>query len=962
MAETRRSSDSKNSNTVRTSSSRKAALQAGDGQRAAANAKNPGLIRRSLTFRGTWRSYQARVLDAADSYMQDGRIHIVAAPGSGKTTLGIELIGRADAPCLIFAPSITIREQWLARIREGFGASEELLSNDIRNPAPITAITYQALHSCLKRQKSVEEDESGSREEADYTGFDLYGTLKKAGIKTFCLDEAHHLRSEWQKALEEVVSRCADCMIIALTATPPYDSTPAQWNRYISLCGPIDEEISVPELVKEGSLCPHQDFVYFNMPTPEEEEKLKKFRKESEKTYKELMADREFSEAVFSHYSLIDSESYLKLFNENRNYLLALLSFLQEKGKKIPEQFLNLTGEVEVPPMDMGLLAVLLQGFLFYDADSYDCEADYRETLMNRLKNRGLIHKNVVELSASSDLDKMLTNSRGKLKSICEIVNAEYQSLGEELRLLILTDFIRSEYLSAIGDLSQPVEEMGVVPIFEKVRRSCMAPSGIGDLRLAALSGSVVILPECAKEAFYAIAEKNGQKAGLKACAVPGYYQVSISGNGPRLTAYLTELFGQGYIRVLVGTKSLLGEGWDSPCINSLVLASFVGSFMLSNQMRGRAIRTMKGNPDKVSNIWHLICMEPAWTEKKDGEKNGRSMESCSADFATLRRRFDGFLGVNYEKDSIENGLDRLSYIRPPYGNQELDAINQKMVTLADDRTALREKWQRTLDGMGEMETVEGVGAFGEDLTTESQRKKYSKQKNAAKAGMIAGAVAAAGLALGGSLVLAAAAAGAAIYGFFKMSESKKKEEIFENPDHFMGSVGCGVLEALMEIGQITSKDVSVDVDMDEGAAIGGEADGTGYTAGGDTTDRGGSIACFASLRGGTEREKSVFAGALSEFLGDVQDQRYLIEAQEAAEGDRVYYPVPEVFGKKKTDAELFTSCVAPYIGSCKLIFTRSEEGKKVLLKVGIQEKARSGDQDRVVRHKRVQSKVGFKA
>jgi hypothetical protein len=50
----------------------------------------------------------------------------------------------------------------------------------------------------------------------------------------------------------------------------------------------------------------------------------------------------------------------------------------------------------------------------------------------------------------------------------------------------------------------------------------------------------------------------------------------------------ITSVFAQGGITVLIGTKSLLGEGWDAPCINTLVLASFVGSFMLSNQMRGR--------------------------------------------------------------------------------------------------------------------------------------------------------------------------------------------------------------------------------------------------------------------------------------------------------------------------------------------------------------------------------------
>ena len=77
-----------------------------------------------LQFRGKWRDYQERVLLHAQQYLKDGKIHIVAAPGSGKTTLGIELIRRLGAPCLIFSPSITIRQQWLMRIQEGFLTEE----------------------------------------------------------------------------------------------------------------------------------------------------------------------------------------------------------------------------------------------------------------------------------------------------------------------------------------------------------------------------------------------------------------------------------------------------------------------------------------------------------------------------------------------------------------------------------------------------------------------------------------------------------------------------------------------------------------------------------------------------------------------------------------------------------------------------------------------------------------------
>ena len=35
----------------------------------------------------------------------------------------------------------------------------------------------------------------------------------------------------------------------------------------------------------------------------------------------------------------------------------------------------------------------------------------------------------------------------------------------------------------------------------------------------------------------------------------------------PLITGVISEVFAQGYMQVLIGTKSLLGEGWDSPCV-----------------------------------------------------------------------------------------------------------------------------------------------------------------------------------------------------------------------------------------------------------------------------------------------------------------------------------------------------------------------------------------------------------
>lgn len=128
-------------------------------------------------------------------------------------------------------------------------------------------------------------------------------------------------------------------------------------------------------------------------------------------------------------------------------------------------------------------------------------------------------------------------------------------------------------------------------------------------IRLGVLSGTVIIVPMEVEAKLPELLAQYGCSGTLNPLGDTGYGQLMIKGKSTHTVAVVTELFRQGEIHTLIGTKSLLGEGWDAPCINSLILATYVGSFMLSNQMRGRAIRTDREQPDKTGNIWHLACI-----------------------------------------------------------------------------------------------------------------------------------------------------------------------------------------------------------------------------------------------------------------------------------------------------------------------------------------------------------------
>ncbi len=182
-----------------------------------------------VKFKWTFRDYQQAVLDNSKKHLKDKKIHIVAAPGSGKTILGLELIRRQNAPTLVMSPSVTIRQQWGERFVEAYLPEtenpDEYVSFSLTSPKLITSITYQALHAAFtKSVMEAEENEDELEAEAvqDFRDFDLFAEIRKAGIKTICLDEAHHLKSEWQKALERFVEMLgSDVTINALTATPP---------------------------------------------------------------------------------------------------------------------------------------------------------------------------------------------------------------------------------------------------------------------------------------------------------------------------------------------------------------------------------------------------------------------------------------------------------------------------------------------------------------------------------------------------------------------------------------------------------------------------------------------------------------------------------------------------------------------------------------------------------------------
>lgn len=631
-----------------------------------------------LLFRYPWRTYQARVLAQLAVYQQNNKIHIVAPPGAGKTVLGLEIVRRINRQTLVLVPSLTIRAQWMERLVQDFVPDEMdvtgLIGHDLHQPHPLTIVTYQALHQYLKNEQAPPLD----------------------WIALLVVDECHHLRREWWKSLH-AVQQAVEPVLLSLTATPPYDVSGLEWKRYHDFCGEIDEEISIPELVAAGDLCHHQDYIYPVLPADDVLAASRAFAQHKAILYTTLAEMRPLAQHLLQHPWLRQPEAHYEAIFEAPEYFSALLVVLRYLGSEPPAAALGvLHGELTVAPnLDDDWLALFLQKALRDDPWLTEGRpAELLRPLRRLLTEMGAWEKGKIRLDEPPGMATALRHARARVEAVGEIVTHEWEELGDDLRLVVLTDYIYPELLPTTCYDQTPLTQTGVSSLFEELRRRAL-PDGdyvrhlgnpVAPGRLAVLTGSLVILP---KAVLPHLAE-------MLAVENPIQYRSLFEGSdyvrlyigeaiGKLVVNRVTQLFTEGRVNVIIGTTALLGEGWDAPAINSLVLASTVGSFVLSNQMRGRAIRTFTGQPGKTANIWHPVTYNPA-------------LNGGGTDVQALHRRFRAFAGPTVDAQPvITNGLRRYNLNWGNATEEEVRHFTQQMKAASTRRDKLAQRWQEAL-------------------------------------------------------------------------------------------------------------------------------------------------------------------------------------------------------------------------------------------------------------------------
>ncbi|NIA69871.1 DEAD/DEAH box helicase family protein [Pelagibius litoralis] len=909
----------------------------------------------AFQFAGQWRAYQARVLGELESHLDDARLNIVAAPGAGKTVLGLEVLRRLGRPTLILSPTRAIRDQWVMRLRELFEPEAAVwppgLGIDVAAPGWLTSTTYQSLHTTLRGlldgdtggeegDAEDEQDEIDDEESADsarLAGEALLEILERAGIETLVLDEAHHLRRAWWESLQEVIgylkARRPDFHIVSLTATPPYDVEQEEWDRYAEVCGPVDAEISIPELVKQGDLCPHQDFLHFSVAQGEPIDSLEAFAREADALAWEWAHDETLLTWITAFAWFVEPEKFEPEILAKPAVFCGLLAIMKLNGREIPEIAPAILGisEPEIPEPRAQVLEALFQEILNGDGQ-FDC-GPLTERLRRELQSIGALWRGRVRLRKQQQLVRALAGTAGKLDSIEAIAKAELAALGDRLRLVVLTDFIRSSALSRPADRSS--DTLGAGPVLRRLGQAGLAPA----LRPALMTGSWVVIPDDVIPAFRSEAAKQGLSEAaltLKPLQhVPGWSKVDASaGKAALRLRVITHLFEEGHLRCLVGTAALLGEGWDAPSINSLILATSVKSFMLSNQMRGRAIRVSKKDPDKVAAIWHLATILPPFTTlatsqsslwealnftRQENAAQGRLDRdpfSLGQDAWAVFRRFKTFAGVSHsELPVIESGIARLGIATARWNEQTASDWNRTMAARAADRPHVARAWASVFLGSSGIERPatgavlpqpqghKGIVQFGSSwllvglIGLVIQILAYSL--HFLEVGLKTWLVI-----VGAALLLACAYHGGAIMRSIRAG----------SPLRYMAEIGRCLLDGLSVADILDTPRKSLDVRVEEESVLGQK---------------------FCRLAGGLHHDEVAFADAMVVFFAPIENPRHILVRHHRSGWLKQtdYHAVPDVISANEFALAKLKRAWERRIGPCEIINTRTRDGRLHLLR-----------------------------
>ena len=523
--------------------------------------------------------------------------------------------------------------------------------------------------------------------------------LAKMGVGVVLLDECHHLASLWGYVVRAVLGELGEQVhVIGLTATPPIGLPEAEAELYAALLGPVDFTVPTPAVVRDGHLAPYQELAWLTEPLQTEREWLAehdtRFRELITTLHDDAESDVSFPRWVGSRMRerkrSADDEAQVpwEAFQKRSPKLArAGIRFLLSAGLSIPTGAPRGEAYRQSPDLE-DWLALLEDYALRCLASSQTREAGERyDAISAALRELGFQLTRQGIRRGTSEVDRLLTGSQAKALGLVEVLSAELDNRGDALRALVLCDAELAaqrsdDALTGVLDPAAGTARHVLLAIAADGRTAPLRPllvSGRG-LRCAPQDADVLLEAlKLAAEDRFTLPEWEAEVDGLL---------VTLRSSGaewmPRAWVELaTTLLVEGTTGVLVGTRALLGEGWNCRPLNVLVDMTVATTGVSVQQMRGRTLRLDPADPEKVASNWDVVCVAP-------------DLVRGTADYERFARKHL-HLFAPAEDGEVEAGPSHVHPEMGPFAPPPVERfrdLNAAQLARASDRASARERWQ----------------------------------------------------------------------------------------------------------------------------------------------------------------------------------------------------------------------------------------------------------------------------
>jgi len=371
-------------------------------------------------------------------------------------------------------------------------------------------------------------------------------------------------------------------------------------------------------------------------------------------------------------------------------FALAARTFLLRRGHQLPPEVPPPQTDVdpeEYPEMAM-LTPVLDRYVRHHLRRSADAgKRELAEQVVRRLRTLGVQITETGAQACASPVARVMAYSRSKTEALVPILAAEQRLLGDRLRAVVVADFEKTSAVSAEVEHLLDAEAGGAIAAFKQL----IQHPDTDALQPILVTGSSVLVDDDLAPTLDVAAQqwlaKEGYQVELEFGEEEGFHVLRGKGSDwcPRVyVAMITDLFQAGLTKCLVGTRGLLGEGWDASKINVLIDLTTVTTSMTVNQLRGRSVRLDGEDLQKLANNWDVVCIAPEFTKGLD-------------DYLRFIAKHSTLFGIT-DDGAIEKGVGHVhpafTELKPEGLEGSTSLLNAEMLARAGRRTDVRELWK----------------------------------------------------------------------------------------------------------------------------------------------------------------------------------------------------------------------------------------------------------------------------